>query len=286
MISFVFVMLIMAKASAVRVVEVLSQKPDIVNCDNPIKEISNGDICFENVNFSYSNDKNVLTNVNIDIKSGQSIGIIGGTGSSKSTFVSLIPRLYDATSGVVKVGGIDVKNIDLTTLRDNVAMVLQKNQLFSGTIAENLRWGDQNAELREIEMVAKNAQAYDFVMGKPCGFDAIVEQGGSNFSGGQKQRLTIARALMKKPKIIILDDSTSAVDMKTDTMIRNSLNKNLSGVTKIIIAQRIESVKNCDKIIVFDEGKIIACDSHEKLVENCEIYHDVFISQVKGGEVK
>ena len=283
--SMVLVMIMISRASAERIVEILEEKSNLTNKENAIKEVKNGEIEFENVDFSYVNDKNklCLENVNLKIESGETIGIIGGTGSAKSTLVQLIPRLYDVTNGCVKVGGIDVRDYDIKTLRDKVAMVLQKNVLFSGTIKENLLWGNEDATDEEIEKACKQAAAYGFITRFPDGFNTYIEQGGSNVSGGQKQRLCIARALLKKPKILILDDSTSAVDTKTDAHIRKSFNEEIPDTTKIIIAQRIASVKDADKIIVMDNGKIDAIGTHETLLENNMIYKEVYESQVKGG---
>ena len=286
MLSMVFVMIIISEASAKRIVEILDEQSDLTNGANPIKEVKDGSITFENVNFSYAKraDKLCLSNVNIDIKSGETIGIIGGTGSSKSSFVQLIPRLYDVTEGKVTVGGIDVRNYDIESLRNEVAMVLQKNVLFSGTIKENLRWGNENATDEELIHVCKLAQAHDFVSTFPEGYDTYIEQGGVNVSGGQKQRLCIARALLKKPKILILDDSTSAVDTKTDALIRKAFAEEIPDTTKIIIAQRISSIEHADKIIVLDNGKVDAVGTHEELLASNAIYQEVYTSQTKGGE--
>ena len=286
MVSFVFVMVIMSKSSAERIVEVLNEKSNITNSDNPVYEVKDGSIEFNNVNFSYSNEEDNLnlTNVNIKINSGETIGILGGTGSAKSTFVQLIPRLYDVTSGSIKVGGVDVRDYDIETLRNEVSMVLQKNVLFSGTIKENLRWGNKNATDEEIIKAAKSACCEEFINKFPDKYDTFIEQGGSNVSGGQKQRLCIARALLKKPKILILDDSTSAVDTKTDSLIRRAFKEDIPNTTKIIIAQRISSIEDCDKIIVLDDGKIDAFGTHEDLVKNNAIYKEVYESQVKGDD--
>ena len=256
------------------------------NPKNPIKEVKDGSISFENVDFSYANDKNKLNleNVNLEIKSGETIGIIGGTGSAKSTLVQLIPRLYDVTSGSIKVGGVDVRDYDIDTLRNEVSMVLQKNVLFSGTIKENLRWGDKNATDGELVDACKKACADEFIQTFPDGYDTYIEQGGTNVSGGQKQRLCIARALLKKPKILILDDSTSAVDTKTDATIRAALQNDIASTTKIIIAQRISSIEASDKIIVLDDGKIDAIGTHDELKVNNAIYREVYESQVKGAD--
>lgn len=285
MISMVFVMILISRASAERIVEILEEKTDIKNKENPIYEVKDGSIIFKNVNFSYVNDVNkiCLKNINLNIKSGETIGIIGGTGSSKTTLVQLIPRLYDVTSGSVKVGGIDVRDYDLKTIRNEVAMVLQKNELFSGTIKENLRWGDEKATDEEIVKACKLAQADEFISTFPKGYDTYIEQGGANVSGGQKQRLCIARALLKKPKILILDDSTSAVDTKTDSLIKKAFKEEIPNTTKIIIAQRISSVEDADKIIVLDGGEINGIGTHQELLENNKIYNDVYTSQVKAG---
>lgn len=283
MLSMVFVMILISRASAERIAEILDEESTIKNKENPVFEVKDGSISFENVSFSYVNDKerNCLKNVNIDIKSGETIGIVGGTGSSKTTFVQLIPRLYDTTEGAVKVGGVDVKDYDIKTLRNEVAMVLQKNELFSGTIKENLRWGNENATDEEIVKACKLAQADEFVQGFPQGYDTYIEQGGTNVSGGQKQRLCIARALLKKPKILILDDSTSAVDTKTDSLIRKAFKEEIPNTTKIIIAQRISSVEDADKIIVLDGGNISQIGTHEELLENNAIYKEVYTSQTQ-----
>lgn len=285
MLSMVFVMITMARASSERIVEILDEKSDLTNPENPVYEIKNGDISFRNVNFEYSKKKRklCLKNINLDIKSGETVGIIGGTGSSKSSLVQLIPRLYDTTDGEVIVGDRNVKEYDIESLRDEVAMVLQKNVLFSGTIKENLRWGNDHATDEEIERVCKLAQADEFIQTFPDKYDTYIEQGGSNVSGGQKQRLCIARALLKKPKILILDDSTSAVDTKTDASIRRAFREEIPNTTKIIIAQRISSVEDADKIIVMDNGEINGIGTHEELLKNNEIYSEVYNSQVKGG---
>lgn len=288
MLSMVFVMVIISQSSAERIVEVLEEEPAIKNKENPIKEVKDGSISFENVSFCYSDEKDrdkfALRNINLEIKAGETIGIIGGTGSSKSTLVQLIPRLYEATKGKVKVGGIDVKNYDLDTLRDSVSMVLQKNVLFSGTISENLRWGNQDADDEELERVCKLAQADDFIKQFPAKYETILDQGGTNVSGGQKQRICIARALLKKPKILILDDSTSAVDTKTDALIRRAFREEIPNTTKIIIAQRITSIEDADKIIVLDEGKIDGIGTSEELLKTNKIYKEVYESQMKGEE--
>ncbi len=285
MISMIFVMVIMSKASAERIAEVINEKSDLNNKENPVYEVKDGSITFENVDFAYKKDGEiVLSNINIEIESGQTIGIIGGTGSAKSSLVQLIPRLYDVQNGVVKVGGLNVKDYDIETLRNEVAMVLQKNVLFSGTIKENLRWGNKNATDEEIKRACELAQADEFIQTFPDKYDTFIEQGGSNVSGGQKQRLCIARALLKNPKILILDDSTSAVDTKTDTLIRRAFREEIPNTTKIIIAQRISSVQDSDKIIVLNEGAIVDIGNHEELVNRCEIYRDVYESQVKGAD--
>lgn len=286
MISMVFVMITMAKSSADRICEVLEEKSTITNPQNPITEVKNGSIVFENVDFSYVGDENKLNlqNINLEIKSGETVGILGGTGSAKSTLVQLIPRLYDVTSGNIKVGGVDVRDYDTDSLRNEVSMVLQKNVLFSGTIKENLRWGDKNATDQEIIDACKKACAHEFIETFPDGYDTYIEQGGTNVSGGQKQRLCIARALLKKPKILILDDSTSAVDTKTDAIIRDALKNDISSTTKIIIAQRISSIEDSDKIIVLDDGKIDAIGTHDELKESNSIYREVYESQMKGAD--
>ena len=286
MMSMVFVMVIMSKSSAERIVEVLNEKSDLVNCTNPINRVKDGTITFNNVNFSYSKDKDkcVLEDVSIKINSGETIGIIGGTGSAKSTLVQLIPRLYDTTSGTVEVGGVDVKNYDIETLRDEVSMVLQKNVLFSGTIKENLRWGNKNATDEELMVACRQAQADEFIENLPHKYDTYIEQGGSNVSGGQKQRLCIARALLKKPKILILDDSTSAVDTKTDALIRKAFIETIPDTTKLIIAQRISSVEDADRIIVLNDGKIDGFGTHHELLKSNAIYREVYESQVKGAD--
>ena len=284
MLSLVFVMIIIAQTSAQRIVEVLDEKPDLASPENPVEEVPDGAVEFDNVSFSYVKDKNkcALKNVSFKINSGETVGIMGGTGSAKSTLVSLISRLYDATEGSVRVGGIDVRKYDLEKLRDQVAVVLQKNVLFSGTIKENLRWGDKNATDEELVRVCKLAQADNFVSAFPDGYDTYIEQGGTNVSGGQKQRLCIARALLKKPKILILDDSTSAVDTKTDAMIRKALREDLPSMTKFIIAQRVSSVEDADKIIILDNGEIAAFDTPANLLETNEIYREIYFTQ-KGG---
>lgn len=285
MLSMVFVMITMSRASAERIVEVLDEESDITNCDNPVYEVKDGSVEFTDVSFSYAKrpDKTVLDDIDLIIPSGQTVGIIGGTGSSKSSLVQLIPRLYDVTGGCVKVGGVDVRNYDLQTLRHNVAMVLQKNTLFSGTIKENLRWGNPDATDEELVHACRLAQADDFISTFPDGYDTYIEQGGTNVSGGQKQRLCIARAILRKPKILILDDSTSAVDTKTDALICQAFREEIPNTTKIIIAQRISSVMDADQIVVMDNGRINACGTHEELLANNEIYREVYESQQKGG---
>ena len=285
MLSMVFVMITMSRASAERIVDVLDEESDITNCDNPVYEVKDGSVEFTDVSFSYAKrpDKTVLDDIDLIIPSGQTVGIIGGTGSSKSSLVQLIPRLYDVTGGCVKVGGVDVRNYDLQTLRHNVAMVLQKNTLFSGTIKENLRWGNPDATDEELVHACRLAQADDFISTFPDGYDTYIEQGGTNVSGGQKQRLCIARAILRKPKILILDDSTSAVDTKTDALIRQAFREEIPNTTKIIIAQRISSVMDADQIVVMDNGRINACGTHEELLANNEIYREVYESQQKGG---
>lgn len=285
MISMIFVMVIMSKASAERIVEVINEKSDLNNKENPVYELKDGSISFEDVDFAYKKDGEiVLSDINLNIKSGQTIGIIGGTGSAKSSLVQLIPRLYDVQKGEVKVGGLNVKDYDIETLRNEVAMVLQKNVLFSGTIKENLKWGNKNATDEEIIRACQLAQADEFINTFPDKYDTFIEQSGSNVSGGQKQRLCIARALLKKPKILILDDSTSAVDTKTDTLIRKAFKEEIPDTTKIIIAQRISSVQECDNIIVLNEGAIVDVGNHDELIGRCEIYRDVYESQMKGAD--
>ena len=285
MLSMIFVMITMARASAERIEEILSEESDLKNSENPVYEIKNGDISFRNVNFGYSKKKRklCLKNINLEIKSGETVGIIGGTGSSKSSLVQLIPRLYDTLDGEVLVGGRNVKEYDIEALRGSVAMVLQKNVLFSGTIKENLRWGNDHATDEELERVCRLAQADEFIQSFPDKYDPYIEQGGSNVSGGQKQRICIARALLKKPKILILDDSTSAVDTKTDASIRKAFREEIPDTTKIIIAQRISSVEDADKIVVMDNGEINGIGTHEELLKTNAIYQEVYNSQVKGG---
>lgn len=286
MLSMVFVMVIISRASAERIVEILKEESDLSNCEDPVKNVNNGDIVFENVSFQYSenSEKPVLDQINLSIKSGETIGIIGGTGSSKSSLVQLIPRLYDVTKGCVKVGGTDVRKYDIETLRMEVAMVLQKNVLFSGTIRENLKWGNENASEDEIINACKMACADEFINNFTDGYDTYIEQGGTNVSGGQKQRICIARALLKKPKILILDDSTSAVDTKTDALIREAFMKEIPNTTKIIIAQRISSIQDADRIIVMDDGKVVDYGSHDELMKSSEIYKEVYESQMKGAK--
>ena len=286
MISVVLVMLTISIASAERIVEILKEEPALKNKENPIKEVKDGSVEFEDVNFSYvgDKDKTCLKDINLKINSGETIGIIGGTGSSKTTLIQLIPRLYDTTTGTVKVGGVDVRDYDIETLRNEVAIVLQKNVLFSGTIKENLRWGNKDATDEDMVRVCKLAQADGFINEFPKKYDTYIEQGGTNVSGGQKQRLCIARALLKKPKILILDDSTSAVDTKTDKLIRKAFNEEIPNTTKIIIAQRIDSVKDADKIIVLDNGKINGIGTHAELMETNDIYKEVYTSQRKGDD--
>ena len=284
MLSMIFVMTIMSKASVERINEVLIEVPDISNPQDPVTKVSDGSIDFDHVSFSYSQnpDKLCLKDIDLHIKSGETIGIIGGTGSAKSSLVQLIPRLYDITSGTLKVGGVDVRNYDMEVLRDAVSMVLQKNVLFSGTIKENLRWGNKNATDEELVHACQLSQADDFIQTFPDKYDTYIEQGGSNVSGGQKQRICIARALLKKPAILILDDSTSAVDTKTDAMIQKAFIEEIPNTTKLIIAQRISSVQNADRIIVMDNGRIADVGTHEELLVSSKIYQEVYNSQVKG----
>ena len=287
MVAMVFVMITMAKASAERVAEILDEQPDLHNPANPIHEVKDGAIEFDDVSFSYKGDarKLALKNVSLHIKAGQTVGILGGTGSAKSTLVQLIPRLYDTTHGTVKVGGVDVRDYDIEALRDQVAMVLQKNVLFSGTIKENLRWGDENASDEELERVCRLAQADEFIQQMPDKDDTHIEQGGSNVSGGQKQRLCIARALLKKPKILILDDSTSAVDTKTDALIRKAFAEEIPDTTMIIIAQRVSSVQDADQIVILDGGTVQAVGTHDELLAANTIYQEIYNQQNrKGGE--
>lgn len=284
MLSMVLVMITISKASARRIVEVLDEQTDIKNSSSPVYEVENGDIEFENVNFKYSDsaDKLCLENINIKIKSGETMGIIGGTGSSKTTLVQLIPRLYDVSSGTVKVAGIDVRNYDIESLRKSVSMVLQKNVLFSGTIKENLKWGNPDATDEEIKEACSIAQADGFIESFPDKYETYIEQGGTNVSGGQKQRICIARALLSNPKVLILDDSTSAVDTKTDSHIRKELLSSMPNTTKIIIGQRISSISEADKILVMDDGKIVDYGTHEELIKSSSIYREVYESQSKG----
>ena len=286
MLSMIYVMITMSRASCERIVEILDEEPDIESPANPVTQVKDGSVDFENVSFSYSKnpDKCCLENINLHIPSGAVVGVLGGTGSSKSSLVQLIPRLYDATLGRVKVGGVDVKDYDLTALRDSVAMVLQKNELFAGTIYQNLRWGNEQATDEEVRHAAELACADEFVRQFPEGYDTFIEQGGTNVSGGQKQRLCIARALLKKPKILILDDPTSAVDTRTDARIRKAFKEEIPGTTKIVIAQRVASVEDADMIIVLDGGKVNGCGTHAELLANNEIYREVYESQKKGGQ--
>lgn len=286
MFSMIFVMVTISAESVRRISEVLSEKPLLNNPENPAMSVADGSVDMENVNFKYSKtaEKNVLEGINIHIDSGMTVGVIGGTGAGKSTFVQLIPRLYDVTEGSIKVGGKDVREYDLTVLRDSVAMVLQKNQIFSGTIAENLRWGNPDATDEEIDEACSLAQAKEFITSFPDGYNTHIEQGGTNVSGGQKQRLCIARALLKKPKVLILDDSTSAVDTHTDSLIRSGFRNYIPETTKIIIAQRIASVQDADMIIVMDNGKIIDCGTHDQLLTGSEIYREVYEEQTNGGD--
>lgn len=284
MIAMIYVMVTMSFESMKRIDEVLQEVSDLQNPENPVMEVKDGSIDFEQVNFKYAkkSKKFALSNVNLHIQSGMTVGIIGGTGSSKSSLVQLIPRLYDVSEGAVFVGGVDVRNYDIKTLRDQVAMVLQKNQLFSGTIKENLRWGNEHATDEELIEACKLAQADEFIVGFPNGYDTYIEQGGTNVSGGQKQRLCIARALLKKPKILILDDSTSAVDTKTDALIRKGFKDFIPDTTKIIIAQRISSVQDADLIVVMENGKVSAAGNHDELMKSCEIYQEIFEQQTSG----
>ena len=286
MLSMVFVMMTMSRTPLRRCSELLAEEADIVSPENPVTQVKDGSIAFENVSFRYSAtaQHRALKEVNLHIPSGATVGILGGTGSSKSTLVQLIPRLYDVTEGSLKVGGVDVRDYDLEVLRDSVAMVLQKNELFSGTIKENLRWGDPEASDEKLIHACKLACAHDFIMGFPEGYDHKIEQGGTNVSGGQKQRLCIARALLKTPKILILDDSTSAVDTRTDASIRQAFREEIPGTTKIIIAQRVASVQDADMIVILDNGQINAVGTHEELLKTSSIYQEVFYSQQKGGE--
>ena len=296
MLSFIFVMLTLSAASGKRIAEVLDEKPELNNPENPVFDVKDGSVKFENVSFSYKkgSGKNVLNNINLNIKSGETIGIIGGTGSAKTSLVNLISRLYDVNEGTIKVGGVNVKDYDMQALRNQVSVVLQKNVLFSGTILDNLRWGNHDATEEECIEACKQACAHDFISSFPEGYNTKIEQGGTNVSGGQKQRLCIARALLKKPKILIFDDSTSAVDTATDAKIRKSLKEAIPGTTKFIIAQRISSVQDADRIIVMEEGEVNGFGTHDELLENSAIYREVFESQTganadfdeaKGGEI-
>ena len=286
MMSMVFVMFTMSREPMKRAYELLTEEPALANPENPVQEVADGSIDFQNVSFRYAKtaDRNALDGISIHIDAGMTVGILGVTGSSKSTFVQLIPRLYDVTAGCVKVGGVDVREYDIHALRDQVSMVLQKNVLFSGTIKDNLRWGNPNATDAEMEHACRLACAHDFITAFPNGYDTHIEQGGTNVSGGQKQRLCIARALLKKPKIIILDYSTSAVDTRTDAMIRKAFAEEIPGTTKLIIAQRVASVQEADLILVLDGGKIAAAGRHDDLLQTSPIYREVYESQVKGGE--
>ena len=283
MFSMIFVMLSMSLESARRISEVLKEESDIVSPENGVTEVQDGSIRFENVSFKYSSaaNKYALADIDLDIKSGETVGILGGTGSSKSTLIQLLPRLYDATEGNVYVGGVNVKDYDLDVLRKEVSIVLQKNVLFSGTIKENLRWGDEHATDEDIVRVCKLAQADEFIRNFPDGYDTYIEQGGTNVSGGQKQRLCIARALLRKPKVLILDDSTSAVDTKTDALIRKAFAEEIPNTTKIIIAQRVASVEHADKILILDGGKIVACGNHSELLATSSIYREIYQAQTK-----
>lgn len=285
MLSMVFVMITFSEESCKRIVEVLNEKSSITSKENAITEVKDGSIDFDHVRFKYSRaaERPVLEDIDVHIKSGETIGIIGGTGSAKSSFVQLIPRLYDVTEGTVRVGKEDVRDYDLVTLRDSVAMILQKNVLFSGTIADNIRWGNKDATLEEVKHVCHLACADEFIEQMPDGYDTWIEQGGTNISGGQKQRLCIARALLKQPKILIMDDSTSAVDTKTDAIIRKAMKEYIPETTKIIIAQRTSSVEDADRIIVLDSGKIDAIGTSEELLKTNQIYREVYLSQNKQG---
>ena len=284
MLSMIFVMLSMSMASAQRIAEILEEKPSIVNPENPVMTVADGSIEFDHVAFGYypGKDKYVLEDIHLKIKSGETIGILGPTGSSKSTLMSLIPRLYDTAEGTVWVGGIDVRSYDLDTLRNSVAMVLQKNVLFSGTIKDNLRWGNESASESEMIQACRQACADEFIQQFPDGYDTHIEQGGTNVSGGQKQRLCIARALLKKPKVLILDDSTSAVDTRTDSQIRKAFREEIPNTTKLIISQRISSIEDADRIIVLNEGRIEGIGTHAELLANNAIYQEVYETQKKG----
>ena len=284
MFSMIFVMLSMSLESGRRIAEVIQCESEIVSPENGVTQVKDGSVRFENVQFKYAKTAHeyALSNINLEIQSGETVGILGGTGSSKTTLIQLIPRLYDATEGAVYVGGVNVKDYDLDALRKDVAVVLQKNVLFSGTIKENLRWGDENATDEDIERVCKLAQADEFIRAFPDGYDTYIEQGGTNVSGGQKQRLCIARALLRKPKVLILDDSTSAVDTKTDAFIRKAFDTEIPQTTKIIIAQRVSSVEHADKILILDGGKIVACGNHDALMKESEIYREIYEAQTKG----
>lgn len=284
MLSMVFAMITIANSSAQRIAELLEEKTDIQNPEHPVYDVQNGEIIFDHVDFVYASkaDKKVLDDISLTIRSGETIGIIGATGASKSSLVQLIPRLYDVTGGSLKLGGVDVRQYDIESLREAVAMVLQKNELFSGTIAENLRWGNESATDEDLRHVCKLACAAEFIEAMPDGYETHIEQGGANVSGGQKQRLCIARALLQKPKVLILDDSTSAVDTKTDAMIRKAFAEDIPETTKIIIAQRISSVQHADRVIVLEDGRIDAVGTHEELLRSCRIYREVFESQQKG----
>jgi len=286
MLSMIYVMLTMSAESIKRIGEILSEESTLENPEHPVMTVADGSIDFENVRFKYSAKAKrfALEDVDLHIRSGMTVGILGGTGSSKSTLVQLIPRLYDVTEGVVRVGGVDVRQYDIKVLRDAVSMVLQKNLLFSGTIKENLRWGNENATDEEMVEACRLAQADDFIRSFPDGYDTHIEQGGTNVSGGQKQRLCIARALLKKPKILILDDSTSAVDTKTDALIRAGFKEYIPDTTKIIIAQRVASVQDADLILVMDNGSIVASGKHEELLASSEIYREVYEQQTNGGD--
>lgn len=286
MLSMIYVMITISLESMKRICEVLNEEPNLTNPENPVTDVKDGSIEFKDISFKYSKHgrKYTLENINLSIKSGMTVGILGGTGSSKSTFVQLIPRLYDVNEGAVLVGGVDVRDYDIKALRQNVAMVLQKNELFSGTIKENLCWGNENATDEEIIEACKLAQADEFVNSFPEGYDTYIEQGGTNVSGGQKQRLCIARALLRKPKILILDDSTSAVDTKTDALIRKGLKQFIPQTTKIIIAQRVSSIEDADLIIVMENGQIQDMGKHEELLKTCEIYREVYEEQTSGGD--